>query len=209
MLEQDSDLSDKYCEETDTCHPLADLLEQFQQLTNKFASLKSSTSQSTPTELSQLIDKLQYLTMALQPAPPQSSEELVHKTMQVYTDTLHVTQKESHLTTMLQDIPTFDGQDSSKLEDWFMDIETATDILTESNRCLAEAKSCGLTHTHICEPTQTGKFWDEIKGILRLKLCNANIHTYTSTFMEVQQKDNETLAPTPIASKQQQSDVLV
>ena len=42
--------------------------------------------------------------------------------------------------------------------------------------------------------TQTGKCWDKIKGILRMKLCNANIHTYTSCFMEIQQKDNETLA---------------
>ena len=46
----------------------------------------------------------------------------------------------------------------------------------------------------ICEATQTGKCWDDIKGILRFKLCNANIHTYTSHFMEIQQKDNETLA---------------
>ena len=67
---------------------------------------------------------------------------------------------------MLQDIPTFDGQDSSKLEDWFMDIETATDILTESHMHLAEAKSHGLTHMLIHEATQTGKWWDEIKGIL-------------------------------------------
>ena len=42
--------------------------------------------------------------------------------------------RESNLTTMmLQDIPTFDGQDSPKLEDWLMDIETATGILTESH----------------------------------------------------------------------------
>ena len=32
------------------------------------------------------------------------------------------------------------------------------------------------------------------KAILRLKLCNANIHTYTTRFMEIQQKDSETLA---------------
>ena len=56
-------------------------------------------------------------------------------------DILHATQRESNLTiTMLQDIPTFDGQDSSKLEDWFMDIETAADILTESHTYLVEAK---------------------------------------------------------------------
>ena len=92
--------------------------------------------------------------------------------------------------TMLQDIPTFDGQDSSKLEDWFMDTETVADILTESHTHLAEAKSCSLTHTLICEATQAGKCLDEIKGILRLKLYNADIHTYTSCFMEIQQKDN-------------------
>ena len=71
---------------------------------------------------------------------------------------------------MLQDIPTFDRQDSSKVEDWFMDIETAADILTESHTHLAEAKSPGLTCTLICKATQTGKCWDEIKGILRWKL---------------------------------------
>ena len=57
-------------------------------------------------------------------------------------DTLHAAQRESNLTTiMLQDIPTFDGQDFSKLEDWFMDIETAADILTASHTCLAKAKA--------------------------------------------------------------------
>ena len=79
----------------------------------------------------------------------------------------------------------FDGQDSSKLDDWFMDIETATDDLTESHTHLAEAKSHGLTHTLIFKAVQAGKCWDEIKGILRLKFCNANIHTYTSHFMEI------------------------
>ena len=118
--------------------------------------------------------------MALQPAP-QSSEEPVHKTMQVYTDTLCATQRESNLTTtMLQDIPAFDGQDSSKLEAQSMNIETAADILTESCACLAEANSHGLTHMLNHEATQTGKCWDEIKGIFKLKLCNVTIHTYNS-----------------------------
>ena len=121
----------------------------------------------TPTvELLQLIDKLQHLTMILQP-DPQSSEEPVHKTMQAYMDTLHATHRKSNLTlNMLQDITTFDRQDSSKLEDWFMDIETATDILTESCMCLAEAKSFGLTCMLIHEANQTGKCWDEFKASL-------------------------------------------
>ena len=134
----------------------------------------------------------------------------MYKTMQAYTDTLSVAQGESNLTmTMLQDIPTFNGQDSSKLEDWFMDIETTADILTDSHPHLAEAKSCALTHMLIFEATQTRKCWDEIKGILRLKLCNANIYTYTSHFMEIQQKDNELLLSLFTTSKQQLSNVLL
>ena len=43
----------------------------------------------------------------------------------------------------------FDGQDSSELKDWLMNLETAADILTESCTHLAEAKSCGLIHTLI------------------------------------------------------------
>ena len=56
------------------------------------------------------------------------------------------------------------------------------------------AKSHGLTHMLICEATQTGNSWDEIKDTLKLKVCNGNIHTYISQFMEIQQKDNEILA---------------
>ena len=99
---------------------------------------------------------------------------------------MHATKREANLTTTLpQDISTFDGKDSSKLKDWFVDIETAADILTERHMCLAEAKSHDLIHTFMHEPLQAGKCWDEIKGNLRLKLCKANIHTYTSHFMEI------------------------
>ena len=75
-----------------------------------------------------------------------------------------------------------------------MDLDTSTDISTESSTCLAEAKSCSLTCILIHKTLHAGKCGDELKGILQLKLCNANIHTYTSHFMEIQQKDNETLA---------------
>ena len=114
--------------------------------------------------------------------------------MQAYTDTLHATQRESNLTTaMLQDIPTFYGQDTSKLEHWFMDIETAADILAKCPTCLAKAKSHSLAHTypwgHLNRKVLGGN-----QGNLRLKICNANIHTYTSRFMEIQKKDNVTQA---------------
>ena len=38
------------------------------------------------------------------------------------------------------------------------------------------------------------KSWEEIKDLLRLILCNANIHTYTSHFMDIQQQEKEPLA---------------
>ena len=39
-------------------------------------------------------------------------------------------------------------------------------ILSESLTRLAEVKSWGLTHTLIHEALQTGKYWEELKGIL-------------------------------------------
>ena len=118
MPRGDNESYDEYCEETDTHHPLAKLLEQFLQLKDQFSSLKSTTHHSTSTaELTQLTDELPHLSMMIQLlSAPQHSKEPVHKTFQVCMDTLCATQRESNFTiTMLQDIPTFDGQDSSKL----------------------------------------------------------------------------------------------
>ena len=44
------------------------------------------------------------------------------------------------------------------------------------------------------EVINSEKSWEEIKDILQLKLCNANIHTYTSHFMDIQQWEKESLA---------------
>ena len=44
------------------------------------------------------------------------------------------------------------------------------------------------------EAINTEKKWDEIKDLLRLKMCNVNIHTYTSCFMGIQQWKKESLA---------------
>ena len=48
--------------------------------------------------------------------------------------------------TLLQDIPTYDGWGTMKLEEWLSDIGTAVNIWKESHAHLAKAKSCGLTH---------------------------------------------------------------
>ena len=83
---------------------------------------------------------------------------------------------------------------STKLEDWLTDIETAADLTNESHAKLAKAKSRGLTHTLVMEAINCDKSWEEIKDLLRLKLCNANIHTYTSHFMDIQQWEKKSLA---------------
>ena len=38
------------------------------------------------------------------------------------------------------------------------------------------------------------KSWEEIKDLLHLKICNSDIHTSVSHFMEIQQKEKESLA---------------
>ena len=48
---------------------------------------------------------------------------------------------------LLQDITVFNEFDSTKLEDWLMDIEAAADLTNESGAKLVKAKLRGLTHT--------------------------------------------------------------
>ena len=62
--------------------------------------------------------------------------------LQQYTDTLCTAQKKmSFVNTLLQDITIFNSNDSSQLEDWFIDIETASDLTSESRTKLSHAKS--------------------------------------------------------------------
>ena len=75
-----------------------------------------------------------------------------------------------------------------------MDIETVANVSAESRTKLAQAKSKGLTHTLITETLTSGECWDDIKDLLCLKICNSDIHTSVSHFMEIQQKEKECLA---------------
>ena len=69
-----------------------------------------------------------------------------------YTDTLCTAQKKTSLeSSLLQDIPILNGQDSSQLEDWLTDIETASELTAEGRTKLAQAKSRGLVRTLITE----------------------------------------------------------
>ena len=76
----------------------------------------------------QLEQKLNQLTLTLQP-PSEPIEEVLDK----YTDTLCNAQKKISLeSSLLQDIPILNGQDSSQLEDWLTDIEMASELTGES-----------------------------------------------------------------------------
>ena len=44
------------------------------------------------------------------------------------------------------------------------------------------------------EVINSGKTLEEIKDLFKLKLCNANIHTYMSHFMDIQQQEQKLLA---------------
>ena len=103
-----------------------------------------------------------------------------------YTDTFCTTQKQTTLThSLVQDIAVFNKYYSTKLEDWLINIETAADLTNESQAKLAKAKLRGLTGTLVIEAINSDKSLEEIKDLLRLKLCSANIHTYTSHFMDI------------------------
>ena len=137
--------------------------------------------------------ELQRLSIALHPsAPPETLNDVFQ---QCTWKLLCSAPKQTNFTnTLIQDKPIFNGNDSTQLEDWLVDIETAANLTAESRTKLAQAKSKGLTHTFITEALTLGKCWDDIKDLLHLKLCNSDIHTSVSHFMEIQQKEKETLA---------------
>ena len=136
--------------------------------------------------------ELHRLSLTLKPsAPPEPLDEV----LQQYTETICSAQKQTTFTnTLIQDIPTFNESDSAQLDDWLTDIEIAADLTDESRFKLAQAKSKGLTDILITEVITLENNWQEIKDSLHLKLCNSNIHTSISHFMDIQQKDNESLA---------------
>ena len=141
--------------------------------------------------------ELQNLSLTLQPQPsstPTPAEPFREVTCQ-YTYALCTTQKETNITnSLLQDTTVFNEYDSTKLEDWLKDIETAADLTNESQAKLAKAKLRRLTHTLVMEAVNSDKSWEEIKDLLWLKLCNANIQTFTSHFIDIQQQEKESLA---------------
>ena len=142
--------------------------------------------------ISHLECKLNQLALTLHPPTP---VEPIGEVLNKYTNTLCNTQKKtSFVNSLLQDITILNGNDSSQLEDWLTDIETASDLTGKSRTKLAQAKSKGLIRTLISEALTSNKTWEEIKDSLCLKNCNLDIHTSVSCFMDIQQKEKESLA---------------
>ena len=106
------------------------------------------------------------------------SDTPIENVLDKYTETLCTAQKKTSLeSSLLQDIPILNGQDSSQLEDWLTDIETASELTGKSRTKLAQVKSRGLVRTLISEALTAQKNWEEIKDSLHLKISNADIHT--------------------------------
>ena len=150
------------------------------------------TAEGQPTEAINCLECEFYrLSLVLCPSAP--PEPLVD-VLQQYTETLCTAQRQTNFAnTLIQDIPTSNGSDSTQLEDWLVDIETAANLTDESRTKLAQAKSKGLTCTLIKEALTLGKNWEEIKDLLCLKICISDIHNSVSCFMDIQQKDKESL----------------
>ena len=140
--------------------------------------------------IEQLEQRLNRLTLTLH-----HSNDPIENVLDRYTKTLCTAQKKTSLeSSLLQDIPTLNGQDSSQLEDGLTDIETASELTGESRTKLAQAKSKGLVRTLISKALTAQKNWEEMKDSLHLKISNADIHTSISCFMDIQQTDKESLA---------------
>ena len=103
---------------------------------------------SDPREaIHELEQRLNRLTLTLH-----HSNDPIENVLDRYTETLCTAQKKTSLeSSLLQDIPILNGQDSSQLEDWLTDIETASELTGESRTKLAQAKSKGLVRTLIYE----------------------------------------------------------
>ena len=151
--------------------------------------------------INHLEQKLNQLAITL--CPP---TEPIGQVLNKYTNTLCNAQKKVSLeNSLLHDIPILNGNDSSQLEDWLTDIETASELMGESRTKLAQAKLKGLVRTLISEALTLNKTLEDIKDSLHLKICNSDIHTAISHFMEIQQKEKESLVAYIHCSKREAS----
>ena len=118
--------------------------------------IKVDTTKGQPTEaINQIECELHRLSLALCPSAPSEPLDYVG---QQYTETLCTVQKKTTFAnTLLQDITIFNDSNSSQVEDWLIDVETAANLTSKSRNKLAQAKSKGLTHSLITEALNSDK----------------------------------------------------
>ena len=120
------------------------------------------------------------------------SSTLIRNNNSSMNSTLNTSNRKHQLSiSVLNDINTFNGKQGHKLDDWLADIENAATLVEENKVIIAKGKARGLAQDLIKE--HEDKPWPHIKEQLHNCLNNASIHTYTSRFMEIQQKNFETL----------------
>ena len=120
------------------------------------------------------------------------SSTLIQNNNSLMNPTLNNSNRRHQLSiSVLNDIDTFDGKQGHKLDDWLANIENAATLVEENEVIVAKGKARGLVRDLIKE--HEDKPWPHIKEQLCNLLNNASIHTYTLRFMEIQQKDSETL----------------
>ena len=132
-------------------------------------------------DINHLEHELHRLSLALHSSVPLESLDV----LQQYMETLCSAQKQTTFANaLIQDIPTFNGNDSTQLEDWIVDIETTANLTNESRTKLAKAKSKGLICTLITEALTSGRCLEEIKDLLHLKICSSILrHPYFSKLL--------------------------
>ena len=158
--DQDIDIPNDYqCEDIDDFENVENENHtQLRDLTTKVDHLqhKIEVTEGQPTEAINCLEcELCRLSLALHPS---ALPELLDEVLQHYTETLCTAEKKStFMNSLLQDITIFNGSNSSQLEDSLIDVETATDLTSESKTKLAQAKSKGLICTLISEAQDSDK----------------------------------------------------
>ena len=160
----DSDSQDNYQEDVnDLEHIELNPPVKLKHLTHEMEQLRQTVEDNDPMDaIKHLEQKLNQLAITL--CPP---TEPIGEVLKKYTNTLCNTQKKTSLeNSLLLDIPILNGNDSSQLEDWLTDIETASELTGESRTKLAQAKSRGLVRTLISEAVTLHNTWEDIKDSL-------------------------------------------
>ena len=128
----DSDIQDNYQGDVnDQEHIEFDPPVAFQHLTHEMEQLRQTVEDKDNDHrdaIKHLEQKLNQLAIKLHP-----STEPIGEVLNKYTETLCNAQKKTSLeNSLLHDIPILNGNDSSQLEDWLTDIETASELMGES-----------------------------------------------------------------------------